>query len=131
MVTTVYPSGGDTATSVSVDKISVTLANERNRGTANAYGVANGEWNYNLVTGATGDQTVTASAALVKFVRVGGTANLVTAVIVKDGATTVETLPAASTPGTQRDYDGIKFNSGIKINLATASDTILVIWRLQ
>lgn len=106
-----------------------TLAGMRNVGTANDYLESNEAWNYTLITGGTGDLNVTTSPALIKLARVAGTANLAGAVVVKDGANTIETIALASAPGTERRYDGAKFLNGIKINLANAADVMLVEWK--
>lgn len=40
-----------------------------------------------------------------RAVRVGGTANLVGACAIKQDAATIETIPAAATPGTERNFN--------------------------
>lgn len=79
------------------------------------------------VTGSTGDQPQ--GAAILHRVRVGGTANLAGAVQIKRGSTVLETLPAASAPGTERVFEGLHFpaNAQLQINLANAGDTVLVV----
>jgi hypothetical protein len=80
-----------------------------------------------LITGVTGDQLV--AMALLRRVRVAGTANLVGAVQIKAGSTVLETLPAASTPGTERWWEDTQFdtNTGVlAINMANAGDSVLV-----
>jgi len=44
-----------------------------------------------------------------RTIRVGGTANLTGACILKKsvGPVTIETIPSAATPGTERDYDDV------------------------
>lgn len=87
------------------------------------------DWRYTLVTGSTGDITLSSNPAYLCVVRVGGTAATVGAAVVKDGSTTVETLAATSAVGTSREFWGVKFSGGLKINLANSGDTILVIWQ--
>lgn len=84
-----------------------------------------------LITGVTGDQTF--PACWLSKVRVAGVANLVGAVQIKQGATVLETIPAAAVPGTERDYgagtSGTKFDSNLgllSINMANAGDSVLV-----
>jgi hypothetical protein len=86
-----------------------------------------------LITGVTGDQAF--PACHLSKVRVVGTANLVGAVQIKQGATVLETIPAAATPGTERDFAaggaGTKFdpNLGVlNINMANAGDSVLVLF---
>jgi hypothetical protein len=86
-----------------------------------------------LITGVTGDQTF--PACFLCKVRVVGTANLVGAVQIKQGTTVLETIPAAATPGTERDYGvgtpGTKFdvNNGVlSINMANSGDSVLVLF---
>ena len=86
-------------------------------------------WRYTLVTGATGDQTVLNQAAYVQTVRVAGATALAGAVIIKDGTVTLETLPVATPVGAQREYGGVQVLTKLIINLASAADTILVIWQ--
>ena len=69
------------------------------------------------------------SLVQLRTVRVGGTANLVGAVQIKRGTTVIETIPAAATPGTERDWDDLQFDNDtgqLQINLANAGDTVLV-----
>lgn len=85
---------------------------------------------YAIITGATGDQVVAGGVAVeVTLIRVGGIANLVGAAQIKDGGTVVETFAAASVPSTERRYAPTIFTS-LKINLASAGDTIVVFYRL-
>ena len=80
-----------------------------------------------VITGVTGD--VPFPACWLRTVRVAGTAALVGAVQIKQGATVLETLPAATAVGTERDFDDTKFdaNNGIlNINMANAGDTVVV-----
>lgn len=81
-----------------------------------------------VITGVTGDQDL--SRLNLRAVRVGGTANLIGAVVVKVGGVTLETLPIATTPGTERLYHDVSAPgdaaSGVVINMANAGDTVLV-----
>lgn len=84
-----------------------------------------------VITGVVGDTLF--PACFLKKVRVAGVANLVGAVQIKQGATVLETIPIAATPGTERDFaageGGVKFdaNTGVlNINTANAGDTVLV-----
>lgn len=86
-----------------------------------------------VITGVTGD--VPFPACFLSKVRIAGVANLVGAVQVKQGASVLETFPAASTPGTERDYaiggGGTKFDSNtgiLNINMANAGDTVIVFY---
>lgn len=85
--------------------------------------------NETLVTGSTSLTKVSGGAPAVLFaVRVGGTANLVGTIIIGDGSTTRETIPAASTPGTAREHYGALFPNGVSITLSNAGDAAIVIW---
>jgi hypothetical protein len=82
-----------------------------------------------VITGVTGDQAF--PACWLRTVRVAGTANLVGAVQIKRDGNVIETIPAAATPGTERDFDDTKFdtlgNLGVlNINMANAGDTVIV-----
>lgn len=82
-----------------------------------------------VITGVTGDQDL--SFLNLRAVRVGGTANLVGAVVVKQGATVLDTLAIAVVPGTERLYHDTSFNSDqgkLVINMANAGDTVLVFY---
>lgn len=91
--------------------------------------VVSNDWNLTVVTGTLGDNVVTNAACRVMAVRVGGTANTVGATQVKNGGVVVETLAAASTPGTGREYYGANFTA-LTVNLGAAADVILVFWML-
>lgn len=83
----------------------------------------------NIVTGSTANQLLGQRApSQVAAVRVGGTANLVGTITVRNGATVIDTIPAASTPGTSREYYGVVFGSGLAVQLSNAGDTAVVIW---
>ena len=60
-----------------------------------------------VITGVTGDQVF--PACFLNKVRIGGTANLVGAVQVKQGSTVLETFAAATVPGVEREYSNLKF----------------------
>ena len=80
-----------------------------------------------LITGVTGDQLV--AFANLRRIRVAGTANLVGAVQIKQGSTVLETIPAATTPGTDRWWEDCAFdvsNGALAINMANAGDAVLV-----
>lgn len=84
-----------------------------------------------VITGVVGDQPF--PACFLSKVRVGGLAALIGAVQIKQGAAVLETLPAATAVGVERDYaagaSGTKFdaNNGIlNINMANAGDTVIV-----
>jgi hypothetical protein len=86
-----------------------------------------------VITGVTGDQSF--PACTLSKVRVGGTANLVGAVQIKQGATVLETIPIGATPGTERDFAaggaGTKFDANLgalNINMGNAADTALVLF---
>lgn len=87
------------------------------------------DWRFTEVTGATGDIVVSAQAAYVRAIRIGGTAVNTSAVVLKNGTTAVETLAASSAVGTQRDLFGVRFSGGIKVNLGTSGDKALVFWQ--
>lgn len=66
-----------------------------------------------------------------RTVRVGGVANLVGTIQVKQGTTVIETIPVGAVPGTERDFDDLAFdvNTGqLQINLTNAGDTALVFY---
>lgn len=82
-----------------------------------------------LITGVTGDQRL--SPCTLRTVRVAGTANLIGAVGIKKGGTVIETIPAAATPGTERDFDDATFDNNLgdlDINMANAGDSVLVFY---
>lgn len=82
-----------------------------------------------LITGVTGDQRL--SPCSLRTVRVVGTANLIGAVQIKKAGTVIETLAAATTPGTERDYDDASFDNNfgdLDINMANAGDSVLVFY---
>lgn len=81
-----------------------------------------------VITGVTGDQVIGAGPVELVSVRVGGVAALTGAVVVKDGATSVETIPSAAAIAAERTYRGATFNA-LKVNMAQAADTVLVFWR--
>lgn len=83
--------------------------------------------NKTLVTGSAASIQVSPIPSKLKAVRVAGTANLAGAVQIRDGSTVIETMAIASTPGTAREFYDTQFIE-LRINLANAGDTVLVIW---
>lgn len=82
-----------------------------------------------IVTGSTANQLLGQKApSQVAAVRVGGTANLTGTITVRNGTTVIDTIPAASTPGTTREYFGVVFESGLAVQLSNSGDTAVVIW---
>lgn len=81
-----------------------------------------------VITGSATDFDI--GAVMLRRVRVGGTANLTGTVIIKRGTTTLETIPSAATPGTERAFAGLRFGSAafdiLRITMAQAADTVLV-----
>lgn len=84
-----------------------------------------------IITGSTAAQEVSQRAPAVLYaVRVGGTANLVGTITLSESlpaVTVKETIPAAATPGTEREHFGAVIN-GLRITLSNAADTAIVIW---
>lgn len=81
-----------------------------------------------VITGVTGD--VPQPACFLNKVRVGGTANLIAAIQVKQGATVIDTIPIGAVPGTEREYVNLKFDSNtgvLNINMGNAGDTAVVL----
>lgn len=108
------------------------LANERNRGVANAYGVGVPECNVTRLTpGLT--QVVTASPALLFGIANADGVTNGSAITVLDSATTIAAFPATTLPVSQTfDFKGAKFNTNLTISIVVASGTnLLVFWRLQ
>lgn len=83
-----------------------------------------------VITGVTGDQDL--GLCNLRAVRVGGTANLTGTIIAKVGGVSLDTIPAASTPGTERNYHDISAagdaSAGVKINMSNAGDTAIVFY---
>lgn len=87
-----------------------------------------------IITGVTGDQAL--PQGFLHRVRVAGTAALAGAVVIKQGATTLETLPIGTAVGVERDYGtgpaGTRMDSGnggvATINMASAADSVLVFY---
>jgi hypothetical protein len=86
-----------------------------------------------LITGVAAD--VTFPACHMSRVRVAGTAALAGAVLIKQGATTLETLPIGTAVGVERDYAaggaGTKFDPNLgllTITMANVADSILVLF---
>ena len=82
-----------------------------------------------ILTGATTNNLVSAGQpASVAAVRVGGTANLVGTITIRNGGTVIETIPAASTPGASREFYGAEFSAGLAVQLSNAGDTAIILW---
>lgn len=86
-----------------------------------------------IITGVTGDQTF--PACHLSKVRVAGAAALAGAVVIKQGANTLETLAIGTAVGVERDFAaggaGTKFDANLGaliINMASAADTVLVLF---
>ena len=82
-----------------------------------------------VITGVTGDQVF--PACFLTKVRVAGTAVLVGAVQVKQGAAVLETFAAATAVGVEREYEQLKFDANLgllNINMANAGDTVLILY---
>lgn len=84
-----------------------------------------------IITGVTGDQVF--PACWLSKVRVEGAAALAGAVTIKQGATTLVTLPIGTAVGVERDFaaggGGTKFDANLgllTINMGSAADTVLV-----
>lgn len=84
-----------------------------------------------LISGVGGDTVF--PACFLSKVRVAGTANLVGAVQIKQGATVLETIPVGATPGTERDFAaggaGTKFDAslGLLTINTNVADAVLVL----
>lgn len=84
-----------------------------------------------LLTGAGGAVDQPLTPCNLRRIRVAGTAALVGAVQIKQGATVIETLPAATAIGVDRWYEDATFdkNQGdLAINIANAADSVLVFY---
>lgn len=71
------------------------------------------------------------ATAIVREVRVGGTANTAGIITITQGATLLETIPAASPPGTSRSWNDTLFdaNAGaLTVTVANAADSALVFY---
>lgn len=86
-----------------------------------------------VISGVTGDQVQ--PQCFLSKVRVGGVANLVAAIQIKQGATVIETIPIGAVPGTERDFAaggaGSKFDANLgllNINMGNAADTAIVLF---
>lgn len=118
---------------VSMNEMSVRLANERNPGTSNEYGVGVDESNGTVWAHDDGDTQVTEVPALVFGVYCN--ANMTGAGTTLRNGTTASgdalvVLPALS----QGDYiqlPGVKFNNGIFIEDSSTGGNITVFWRPQ
>jgi len=108
------------------------LANERNPGTANQYGVGVDECEYASVTS---DTDISSSTAGLLF-GVLVTATTATDIIeIRDATsagtgTVVLSIPAATAAGTFYDLKGAKLDTGIYADF-TGTGTIVVLWRAQ
>ena len=108
------------------------LAMERNRGVANAYGVGVPECNVTrLAPGLT--QVVTGSPALLFGIANADGLTNGSAITVLDNATTIASFPATTLSTSQTfDFKGAKFNTNLTISVVVAAGTnLLVFWRLQ
>jgi len=112
---------------VALVSIGDALANERNAGTSNQYGVGVDECNIKRVTANLTDDAVSSGSPALLFglIMESGQTGAVT---IKDGTTTVITLA----PGANGhiDFKGAKFNTNLTVTTA-ASATCVLLWRPQ
>ena len=108
------------------------LANERNVGTANQYGVGVDECNYASVAA---DTNISTSAPALLFGVLVTAATATNVIEIRDataaaGGTVVLSIPASTAIGTFYDLKGAKLNTGIFADF-TGTGTIVVLWRPQ
>lgn len=68
------------------------------------------------------------SPAVCAAVRVGGIANLISTITIRNGSALIDTIPVGATPGTEIRYYGAVFESGLAVKLGNGSDTAVVVW---
>jgi len=108
------------------------LANERNPGSSNQYGVGVPECNYFVWGHADGDVQITTSPALLFGFIITGT--LTGTFALRDGTTGTDPRVYSSTAlavPTVVNLPGIKMDSGIFIDDAATGGAVVVLWRLQ
>ena len=109
------------------------LANERNVGSSNQYGVSVPECNYTVWAHGDGDTVVSSVPALL-FGIFCNTA-ITGASVVKNGTDAtgdaVVTIPDSMAIGTYYELPGIKMNAGIFIDDASSAGDVVVLWRAQ
>ena len=110
------------------------LANERNAGTANQYGVGVDECNGSILDASTGAQAVSVGAPAILFgiqinTALAGTLTI-TGLTNVTGAATNIVLPIA-TPIGYYECKGAKCNTALVCTLSDATDDVLVLWRPQ
>lgn len=124
----------DTGQKYKLVYISEAFANERNAGTLNQYGVGVDECEYHAWATADNDVQVSADPALVFGVLVtvataGGVINIEDGT--DDTGTVVLSIPASTAIGAFFDLKGAKFNTGVFIDDASSSGSVVVFWRKQ
>lgn len=103
------------------------LANERNIGTSNQYGASVEEWNYTIWAHDDGDTIISSAPALLKAVIV--VSALTGDVGVRDGTTAAGTL--LYTASADKDFYGIKCNTGIFADDNATAGSVMFVWRPQ
>lgn len=109
------------------------LANERNIGTANQYGVGVDESNGAVVDVTANSTDVSGSQPALLFGVYVNTVIATEAVGLHDGTggTELLTLPIGLAAGTFIPFPGIKFNTALFVEAASATGSITLCWRPQ
>jgi len=105
------------------------LAGERNIATSNQYFASVPEWNYTLITFTAEDNDTIISSNPVLFKAIIEISTLTGDITVRDGTTAAGV--SLGVHSADKDFHGIKLNTGLFIDDNASAGAILVIWRDQ